>query len=133
INFKGNSIRFQFDEYVKLENLNENLIINPPAEKYPVIDSKLRTVSIKIKDTLQPNTTYTFNFGNAIRDVNENNPFKGFSYSFSTGSYIDSLELSGTIVDAETGMPDSTLLILLHSNPDDSAIAKEKPRFITRV
>jgi hypothetical protein len=131
--FKGNTLRFQFDEYIQLENLNENLVINPPAESYPIIDAKLRVLTVKLKDTLQPNTTYTFNFGNAIKDVNESNPFKDFSYSFSTGSYIDSLELTGTIIDAETGLPDSTLILLLHSNLDDSAVAKEKPRFVTRA
>lgn len=132
INFTGNTIRFQFSEYVKLDNLNDNLIINPPAERYPNILSKLRTVTVKMKDTLQPNTTYTINFGNAIRDVNENNPLKGFSYSFSTGAYIDSLELSGKLYDAETGKPDSTLLIILHRKEEDSTVAKEKPRFATR-
>lgn len=131
--FKGNTLRFQFDEYIQLENLNENLVINPPAESYPIIDAKLRVLTVKLKDTLQPNTTYTFNFGNAIKDVNESNPFKDFSYSFSTGTYIDSLELSGIILDAQTGLPDSTLILMLHSNLDDSAVAKEKPRFVTRA
>lgn len=133
LRFQGNTIRFQFSEYVKLDNLSDNLIINPPAERFPNILSKLRTVTVKIKDTLQPNTTYTINFGNSIRDVNENNPLRGFSYSFSTGDYIDSLELSGKIIDAETGKPDSTLLIILHSKDDDSTVAKEKPRFATRA
>jgi hypothetical protein len=133
INFTGNTIRFQFNEYVKLDNLNDNLIINPPAERFPNILSKLRTVTVKLKDTLQPNTTYTINFGNAVRDVNENNPLRGFSYSFSTGAYIDSLDLTGKIYDAQTGKPDSTLLIILHKNSDDSTVAKEKPRFATRA
>ena len=132
-NFKGNTIRFSFNEYVKLENLNENLIINPPADKYPIITSKLRNVGVKIMDTLQPNTTYTFNFGNAIRDVNEGNPFKNFNYAFSTGPYIDSLEITGRLVDAETGIADSTLLIILHKTEADSAVAKQKPRFATRA
>ncbi len=131
-NFKGNTIRFSFNEYVKLENLNENLIINPPAEKFPIFQSKLRTVTVKIKDTLQPNTTYSINFGDAIRDVNENNPFKNFNYAFSTGPYIDSLDIVGRLQDAETGIADSTLLIILHKSEADSAVAKVKPRFATR-
>lgn len=132
INFKGNTIRFEFSEYVKLDNLNENLIINPPAEKFPLITSKLRNVSIKMLDTLKPNTTYTLNFGDAVKDVNEGNPLKNFSYSFSTGPYIDSLELAGKLLDAETGMPDSTMIIMLHSTEADSAVAKSKPMFVTR-
>ena len=131
-NFKGNTIRFSFNEYVKLENLNENLIINPPADKFPIFLSKLRTVTVKIKDTLQPNTTYTINFGSAIRDVNEGNPFKDFNYAFSTGPYLDSLNIIGRLEDAETGLADSTLLIILHTTEADSAVAKLKPRFATR-
>ena len=131
-NFKGSTIRFQFSEYIKLDNLNENLIINPPAEKYPLIVSKLRNLSVKMMDTLQPNTTYTINFGNAVSDVNESNPLKNFSYAFSTGPYIDSLEVIGRVTDAETGLADSTLLIILHSKEGDSVVAKEKPRFATK-
>ena len=131
-NFKGNTIKFSFDEYIKLDRLNENLIINPPAEKYPIINSKLRNLSIKLLDTLQPNTTYTINFGNAVTDVNEGNPLKNFNYAFSTGAYIDSLELTGKLLDAETGLPDSTQVILLHDTEEDSAVAKKKARFVTR-
>lgn len=131
-NFKGKIVSLQFDEFVELDNIFQNMVINPPADNYPTIEGKLRNVTIKIKDTLQPNTTYTFNFGDAITDVNEKNKFKNFSYTFSTGSYIDSLSLSGTIIDAETGLPDSTLSILLHTSADDSAVAKLKPRFVTR-
>lgn len=133
VNFSGHTIRFEFDEFVQLDNASQNLLINPSADNYPIVQSKLRTVTIKIKDTLQPNTTYTYNFGNAIKDVNENNAFKDFSYSFSTGAYIDSLTLDGLVLNAETGLPDSTLIVILHSQTDDSAVAKEKPRFITRL
>jgi hypothetical protein len=132
LNFKGNTIRFAFDEYITLQNLNDNLIINPPQEKYPTILSKLRTLSVKLLDTLQPNTTYTINFGNAVKDVNEGNVFKNFSYTFSTGTYIDSLALAGKLVDAETGIPDSTMIIMLHTTEADSAVAKKKPSFVTR-
>lgn len=131
-NYKGSVIRFEFNEYIKLDNLNENLIINPPPDKYPLIQSKLRNLSVKLLDTLQANTTYTINFGNAVRDVNENNPLKNFSFAFSTGPHLDSLELAGRVTDAETGLPDSTLTIILHSKADDSTVAKEKPRFVTR-
>jgi len=66
------------------------------------------------KDTLQPNTTYSFNFGNAIRDVNEGNILKNFTYVFSTGKYIDSMRFSGTVLVANTGKADSTMIVLLH-------------------
>lgn len=132
IGFTGNAITLQFNEFVQLENISQNLLINPPQERYPAVQGKLRTVTIKLKDSLLPNTTYTFNFGDAIRDVNENNPFKSFTYTMSTGTYIDSLTISGVVFDAETGSPDSTLLVILHSNTDDSTVAKLKPRFVAK-
>lgn len=132
INYKGSVIRFEFSEYIKLDNLNENLILNPPSDRFPLFVSKLRNLNVKLQDTMQPNTTYTINFGNAIKDVNEGNPIRNFSFSFSTGPYIDSLELAGHIINAETGMPDSTLTLILHVKSDDSTVAKEKPRFVTR-
>lgn len=133
LHFKGNTLRFAFDEYITLGNLNENLVINPPQDKFPAISSKLRNMTVKLLDTLLPNTTYTINFGNAVKDVNEGNPLKNFSYSFSTGDYIDSLELAGKMVDAETGLPDSTMIVMLHMTEADSAVAKKKPSFVTRV
>ncbi len=133
IHFNSKTITLQFDEYIHIEDLQNQLIINPPADRVPDISSKLRTLTIKIKDTLQANTTYSYQFGNSIRDVNENNPLQDFTYTFSTGSYLDSLTLGGKVVNAETGLPDSTLIVLLHVSPDDSAVAKEKPRFVTKV
>jgi hypothetical protein len=130
--FNEKSITLQFDEYVTLDDLQNQLIINPPAEIQPDISARLRTITIKIKDTLQPNTTYSYRFGNAIQDVNESNPIKNYSYVFSTGSYIDSLTLSGVVYNAETGLPDSTMIIMLQKSADDSAVAKEKPQYLTR-
>jgi hypothetical protein len=125
-------ITLEFDEYVQFDDLQTELVVNPPMEKQPDIEARLRTVRIRLRDSLQSNTTYSFFFGNALKDVNEGNVLKGFNYVFSTGPYIDSLMLAGTITDAETGMPDSTLLIMLYSSEADSAVAKQKPRFITR-
>ena len=93
----------------------------------------MNTITVKLKDTLEPNTTYTLNFGNAIKDVNEGNILKNFTYIFSTGTYIDSLELRGKVLLAETGETDTTLTVMLHTNKDDSAVVKEKPRYIAKV
>ena len=133
INFNSKTIVFNFDEYVNLDNAIQNIIISPPPKYNPVIDFKLRTVTIKIKDSLQPNTTYLYDFGKAIKDINEGNILKNFSYVFSTGSYIDSLELNGNVVVAETGKPDSTLIVMLHKNQDDSAVINDRPKYVTRV
>ena len=133
VNFKGNRITLSFDEYVHLDKLQENLLIAPTPKIIPNIDYKLKTVTIKIRDTLEPNTTYRFDMGNSIQDINENNPVKNFSYVFSTGPYIDSLEFSGNVQLAETGKVDTTLLVLLYNDLDDSAVLNHKPRYITRL
>ncbi len=110
IHFKANKITLTFDEYVQLSNLQENLLVSPTPKINPNIDFKLKQVTIKIRDTLLPNTTYSFQLGNSIQDVNENNPFPNFTYVFSTGSYIDSLTFSGNVQLAETGKVDTTLI-----------------------
>jgi uncharacterized protein (DUF2141 family) len=133
IHFKANKITLTFDEYVQLSNLQENLLVSPTPKINPNIDFKLKQVTIKIRDTLLPNTTYSFQLGNSIQDVNENNPFPNFTYVFSTGSYIDSLTFSGNVQLAETGKVDTTLLVLLYNDLSDSAVYKKKPKYITRV
>jgi uncharacterized protein (DUF2141 family) len=132
-NFNGNKIVFYFNEFVQVENAHENLIVSPTPKIEPTVDFKLRTVTIKIKDTLEANTTYSFNFGNAIKDVNEGNIAKNFLYVFSTGPLIDSLELRGRVLLAQTGKADSTLIVMLHRSKDDSALIKERPRYIAKL
>ena len=133
INFKGNKIVLTYDEYVQLAKLQENLIVSPTPKITPNIDYKFKTVTIKIRDTLEPNTTYSFNMGNSIQDINEGNPVRDFSYVFSTGPYIDLLQFSGNVILAQTGKPDSTLIVMLYKDLDDSAVIKRKPRYITKV
>ena len=133
INFTENKITFTFDEYVHLQDLQKYLLVAPVPKIIPNINSKLKTVTIKIRDTLQPNTTYSFQLGNAVQDINENNPIHNFTYVFSTGAYIDSLTFNGNVVLAETGKVDSTLFVFLYKNLDDSAVYKEKPRYVARL
>src|SRR5436190_8267824 len=102
-NFKDTRITLTFSEFVNVENTRENLIVSPMPKNEPLVESHLRTVTVRLKDTLQPNTTYTLDFGKAIKDVNEGNIDKNFSYIFSTGSTFDSLTLSGKVIMAETG------------------------------
>ena len=131
--FKGNKIVLTFDEYVQLADLQKNLLVAPTPKITPNVDFKLRTVTIKLRDTLELNTTYNVQLGNSIQDINENNPFRDYSYVFSTGSYIDSLQFHGNVVLAETGKTDSTLLVFLYKNLSDSAVYKEKPKYIAKV
>jgi hypothetical protein len=133
LRFNTNRIVFTFDEYVEVKDKEKYIIINPMPKSTPTIDYKLKVVTVKIRDTLQPNTTYSINFGKAIRDVNEGNALKDFTYVFSTGSYLDSLEFSGRVIVAVTGKADSTLIVMLHRNPIDSAVINERPRYVTTV
>ena len=132
-NFAGKKIVLEFDEFVAIDNIQENLLVSPVPKINPVVESKLRTVTVFIKDTLQPNTTYSIDFGKAIKDINEGNVLKNFTYLFTTGTHLDSLALTGKVIVAETGKTDSTLIVMLHTSEDDSAVIKEKPRYIARV
>lgn len=133
-NFTGNKITFTFDEYIdELQDVQTNVLVSPYPKVNPEFRSKLKTVTVKLKDTLLANTTYSINFGNIIKDVNEGNIFKDFTYVFSTGNFIDSLTVSGKVELAETGKPDSTLIVLLYRNANDSSVQQVKPNYIANV
>lgn len=131
--FSGNRINLTFDEYIEVKDIQNNVLISPVPKANPVISYKLKTVSIRLKDTLLPNTTYSINFGNAITDINENNPFTDFTYVFSTGKTIDSLILTGKVSIAETGETDSTLIVLLYRNAVDSSVRTRRPDYVARL
>ncbi|MBZ4037311.1 Ig-like domain-containing protein [Flavobacterium sp. 17A] len=137
-NFKGNTIVLNFDEYIKLKNTNKQLIISPPMKFEPIITptNVSKFIKIEIRDTLQPNTTYSFNFGQAITDNNEGNALNQFKYVFSTGPYIDSLKLSGRIKDAKEKYVDNFVSVMLYEVNEkfnDSTIYKEFPRYVTNT
>lgn len=137
-NFKGDEIILTFDEYVKLKNANKQLIISPPMKVQPIItpSNASKFINIKIQDTLLPNTTYSFNFGQSIVDNNEGNPYNQFKYVLSTGPYIDSLTLGGKIKDSYNKTADNFVSVMLYEVNDkfkDSAIYKENPRYITNT
>jgi len=137
-NFKGNEIKISFDELIKVKDINKQLIISPPMKKQPVIvpqGSASKFISIKILDTLQPNTTYSFNFGQSITDNNEGNPYSQFKYVFSTGSYVDSLTVVGKIKDAFEQKPDNFVSVMLYDAKTftDSTVYKETPLYITNT
>lgn len=132
-NFKGNKITLNFNEYVEVKEAQTNVMISPYPKRNPSVDHKLRTVTVKLRDSLLPNTTYSINFGNAIVDINEGNPLKDFTYVFSTGNQIDSFMLLGKVLIAETGKADSTLIATLYRDTDDSAVQKRKPDYVARL
>ena len=133
LNFKGNKITLTFNEYVEVLDVQNNVLVSPLQKNNPYINNNLKTVTIKLRDSLQPNTTYSINFGNAIRDINEANIFSNFTYVFSTGNTIDSLTFSGKVLLAETGLADSTLSVLLYNNTNDTAVQKTRPNYLTKI
>ena len=132
-NVTAKTLTLTFDEYIDVQELSTNLFISPVQKSNPTVSFNRKTLSIKMKDTLLPNTTYSLNFGNAIRDINESNVLQGFTYLFSTGPTIDSLMLGGKVILAETGLTDSTLIAMLYREADDSAVQKRKPDYITKL
>lgn len=132
-NTQAKKIVLTFDEYVEVKDITENLVVSPLPKNAPFVESKLKTVTIKLKDSLEPNTTYTFDFGNSIKDINEGNPAKNFTYTFSTGNTIDNNSFSGKVILAETGKIDSTLIAVLYKNTNDTAVFKERPRYIAKL
>ncbi|WP_395043687.1 Ig-like domain-containing protein [Flavobacterium sp.] len=136
VNFKAKEIRLNFDEYVKLKNVAKQLIVSPPMKKAPEVlpYNASKYITIKLKDSLLPNTTYSFNFGQSIADNNEGNTLSQFKYVFSTGSFIDSLALKATFKDAlekKTASFVSFMLYEVNEKYTDSIIYKETPRYIT--
>jgi uncharacterized protein (DUF2141 family) len=137
--FKGSEIKINFNEYIKIKDVNKQLIISPPMEYPPDITpmgSASKFINIKIKDTLKENTTYSFNFGQSITDNNEGNPYSQFKFIFSTGTYIDSLALKGRIKDAYSNKTDNFVTVMLYEANEtfnDSTIFKERPRYVTNT
>jgi uncharacterized protein (DUF2141 family) len=132
-NFRGKTIEMVFDEYLDIAEPQKNFLFTPTFNINPDVVVKSRTIIIRLKDSLEANTTYTFNFGDAIRDINESNILHNFTYRMSTGPVLDSLTLEGKVLLAETGTVDSTLSVFLYKNLNDSAVVKERPRYITKL
>ena len=101
INVNSRKIKILFNEFIKIENATDNVIVSPPQLEQPEIKAAGKRILIELKDSLKSNTTYTIDFSDAISDNNEGNPLGNFTYSFSTGDRIDTLEVSGNVLEAE--------------------------------
>lgn len=138
-NFDAEEIRIYFDEYVRLDKAQEQIIISPPMNPRPNITplgTARKDIRISNLDSLLPNTTYVINFGRSIVDNNADNPLPFFKYVFSTGNEIDSLTLSGTIKDAKLKEPENFVSVFLYevdSTFNDSAVYKRTPRYIANT
>lgn len=133
VNFTGREITLNFDEFVDVKDVSNNLLYAPNFRNTPLVQARKRTVTVKIRDSLLPNTTYVINFGNAIVDLNEGNPLRDYTYVFSTGPVLDSLTISGRVQLAEDASTDSTLIAVLHKSLNDSAVVNQSPLYVARV
>ena len=118
---KSKKLYIYFSEYIKLTNASEKVIVSPPQMEQPEITSQGKRIAIKLADSLRANTTYTVDFSDAISDNNEDNPLGNYAYVFSTGDNIDSLEVSGTVIQANDFEPVKGILVGLYSDLADSA------------
>lgn len=126
VNVKAKKVSIFFDEFIKLDNPTEKVVVSPPQLETPEIKASGKKITISLVDSLKPNTTYTIDFSDAISDNNENNPMGNFTYSFSTGEVIDTMEVSGYVLEAENLEPIKGILVGLYSDQADSAF-KTKP------
>ena len=132
-NFKAKRVNIYFDEFVQLNDINNKFIFSPPVKKDPKVSLKGKYVQVAIPDSLRENTTYSLDFADAIVDNNESNPLGFYRYVFSTGERIDTLELGGTVVNAESYEPVMGVLVALYEKQGDSIPLKELPDYIART
>lgn len=132
-NFHAKKIRISFDEFIVLDNVNQQLIVSPPMEEQPTVKLKKRSIIIEFEEELLPNTTYTFNFGDAIKDLHEGNKLQNFEYVFSTGEVLDSMSVRGTLKYAETlEVPEEPFTIMLYTDLRDSVPLLDIPLYVGR-
>lgn len=124
LNNTKTKVSLSFDEFIKLEKANEKVVISPPQVQQPEIKASGKKISVNLLDSLKPNTTYTIDFSDAIVDNNEGNPLGNFAFTFSTGSAIDTMEVSGTLLEASNLEPVKGMLVGMHSNLSDTAFTK---------
>jgi hypothetical protein len=135
LNVRRTKIELRFNKYMVVKELDKNIQLSPILATTPVVMANGRKVTITIPDSqLTVNTTYRIGLGDALTDNRENTPYKNFVYVFSTGSYFDSLELHGRVLDAKTGMADSAILLALYEvGESDTAVLRKKPKYATRI
>lgn len=132
-NVNSNKITLEFNENIKLENAFEKVVISPPQIEMPEIKANARKITVELFDSLKPATTYTINFNDAVVDNNESNPLENFSFIFSTGDNVDTLGVSGSVLNAEDLEPIKGILVGLHKAGDDSAFYKRPFERVSRT
>ena len=133
INVKTRKISINFDEYIQMENPTEKVVISPPQIETPEIKAAGKRIVVEIKDSLKPNTTYTVDFSDAISDNNESNPLGNYTYTFSTGDHIDTLEVAGYVLNAQNLETIKGILVGLYSDLSDSIFTKQPMLRVSRT
>lgn len=126
-------VNIYFDEFIKLENASEKVVVSPPQLEQAEIKATGKKISVLLKDSLKPNTTYTIDFSDAIKDNNEGNPMGNYTYSFSTGNHIDTLEVAGTVLAAQNLEPVKGILVGLYAELADSCFQKQPMLRVARA
>lgn len=133
--FDGQKIELTFDEFITLNNASQQVLVSPPLSTKPDIKQSGKTVTIKFKEDLKPNTTYTIDFGEAVKDFHEGNLFKDYHYTFSTGEVLDTLNLSGKVLNADDKKPSANLFVGLYAASDSLYLLPclQAPDFIAKT
>ena len=126
-------ISIHFDEYVKLDDAATKVVVSPPQIEMPEIRTAGKEIKVELKDSLKPGMTYTIDFSDAVTDNNEGNPMGNYTYSFSTGGQIDTLEVSGTVLDASNLEPIKGILVGLYSDLSDTAFTTKPMLRVSRT
>ena len=133
--FEKQNIKLVFDEFVNINKPNTSVVISPPMNVNPRIYARGKEIRIEMpeEEELKENATYVINFGNSIKDFTEGNEIENYSFIFSTGPYIDSLSISGTVVDAYSGEPAKETLVMLYDDLRDSVVYEKRPFYFART
>jgi uncharacterized protein (DUF2141 family) len=131
--FREKQITLTFDEWITLKDVNGQLVISPLMPERPEVKQKGKTIIITLPDSLKENTTYTLNFGSAIQDLNEGNKLENFSFIFSTGTFLDSIQLSGQVIDATSLKPAPEIWVMLYPTGNDSIVYRQKPDYLAKT
>ena len=132
-NVSAKKVNIYFNEFIKLDNASEKVVVSPPQLEQADIKATGKKIGIQLKDSLKPNTTYTIDFSDAIKDNNEGNPMGNYTYSFSTGDHIDTLEVAGTVLSAQDLEPVKGILVGLYAEFEDSCFLKQPMLRVART
>lgn len=133
LNFLGDEIVIYFDELIKVSDIFQKLIVSPPVNDLPRVTTNGKKMNIKFQEDLQSNATYTLDFADAVSDNNEGNVLENFTFSFSTGEYIDSLQISGFVFEANNLSPVEGALVMVHKYEEDTVFRKQVPLRVTKT